>query len=150
VFVDEGENIEVQTTVTNWATREEPVRNLWVLSVGLVAPDAPETPEKPIQRPVGDAGDVFDAAVAVGKPEEAKRLSLALRVAAAALKRQPSIGHTQAQEIVSKWIREARLSEDWGTFFARVNGYMAEHGRTRESVVEALRTIQVGVDNASR
>lgn len=151
VFVDEDESIEVQTTTTNWSTREEPVRTTWVISVASPSPPPQFSPSimAAPDRPVGDAGAVFDEARAVGKPEEAKRLGLALRVAREALERQPSIGHTKAQAIVSQWIEEARLSDGWDTFFASTSGYMATHGKTRSSVISSLATIQSGVDAAS-
>ena len=114
-------------------------------------PDTPgptpdPTPPTPSPRPPGFAGEVYDAALLVNQPSQAKRIAAVFLAARSELAAVTTMTPTDSLNSLSTKLRALQLPAGWTEFGSFLNAKLQSTVRSRETALDAYEQIATGLE----
>lgn len=139
----------IVSDVIDWDQRKR-VKTSWIVNVGKPGPGPEPNPgPTPGPRPLGFAGDVYDAAIAVNRPAEAKRIAEVFNQVRTEVAARADMAPREAQERLNELLRAAKVDNSWMTFGVLINNYLNVNGKSRSKVLGIYELIIQGLEAAS-
>ena len=144
-----GEYVVI-SDVIDWDARKR-TKTTFIVNVEGDTPTPPNPgpePEPDNPRPLGFAGDVYDAVKLINKPGEAEQIVQAFRVVHSELAARADMTPAETQQRLNMQLRAIEADPKWQGFAKVVTDYLNTHGKSRSKVLDIYSQVIEGMESA--